>query len=504
MPGDLVIVMDCGSTNVTVAAVDDRGDLIGYAGYPNAPVRQPEGPEGWLIWDLDKVWRKLCDACQQVCARVGRERIRAVTLTTFGADGAPVRNDGTLTYPVICWQDPRTEALAREFRQEMDFWEVFVETGYQVIPFNTLFKLKWLQRYVPEDIEQANCWLMMPGLLNFKLCGEFSIDPTIGGTTMAMDIGWRDWSEKMLTFAGVGRSFFPDWAEPGVVVGKVLQKASVESGLPARIPVVAAGHDTQFAAIGSGAAVGEAILSSGTWEILMVRADRFRPNRFGFEEGLLYEPDALKGFWDPQLLMMGSGVLEWVRSHFYGAVDDREEAYRRMIAEAQSVDAGAGGVTFVPSFVSETGPTRKHHTCGTILGLSLATSRGQVYRAALEGLSFQLRQALDILSKATDYKINGVRVVGGGSKNRLWNQIRADVTGLPVTTIARKEATVIGAALFAFTGAGIFGSVGEGLARFRLSEATLEPSGTRTLYEDLFAKYIRLPRALEGFYSLRS
>lgn len=500
MANDLVVVMDCGSTNATVIAVDDRGEIAASAGRPNGPVRPPEGEEGWRIWDLERVWDLLCDACREVCAQVDPERIRAVTICTFGADGAPVRADGSLTYPPICWQDDRTEPLVERFSDRMPLWEAFEETGYQVIRFNSLLRLIWLREHVPEALERATCWVMMPGLLSHRLTGEFSMDPTSGGTMMAMEMGRRDWSDRMLALAGLDASCFPRWVEPGESIGTVRPDAAEETGLPAGIPVVAAGHDTQFAAIGSGASPGEAILSSGTWEILMLPVDRFAPNRFGFEEGLQYECSALAGRWDPQLLMMGSGVLEWLRSYFYADVTDRQDAYGKMIEDARAVRPGADGVTVLPSFVAETGPTKKYNTRGTILGLEPTTHRGQVYRAGLEGLSFQLRHALGILMEATGFDARGLRVVGGGSRNELWNQIRADVTGLPVTTIAQREATVLGAAMFAFVGAGVFSSVEDAQAQIARAETAFEPSDAREAYEEAFERYRMAPPALEEFY----
>ncbi len=501
MGNEVVVVMDCGSTNASVIAVDSAGAIAASASRPNSPSPQPGCPEGYLIWDLDEVWGRLCDACREVCAQLAPETIRAVTVCTFGADGAPVKRDGSLTYPVICWQDARTEPLAASIGQRIDPWEIYAITGYQVIPFNTLLRLIWLRENVPQALDEADCFLMMPGVLSMRLCGGFAIDPTAAGTMMAMDIARRDWSEKMLSLAGVDPSLFPQWVEPGEVIGETTAQAAEQTGLPQGTPVVAAGHDTQFAAIGSGASPREAILSSGTWEILMLRHDRFEPNRAAFDEGVLVECDAVAGYYNPQLLMMGSAVLEWIREHFYAEVAERSEAYAKMIADAQGVAPGADGVMFLPCFVSSTGPTKKFGTKGTILGLELSTSPAQVYRAALEGLSFQMRHALDILRETTGAAPEAVRCVGGGSKNDLWNQIRADVCRLPIRTISQKEATVLGAAMFGFVGTGVFASIEQAQEQMAGSEATFEPSPEAERYEELYQRYRSLPQALERFYA---
>lgn len=498
MNDELVMVFDCGSTNLRVVAVSPTGELVGQASRPNRAVPQPKGKLGWMVWDLKEIWSKLAQAAREVSAAVGSERIKAVTVTTWGADGAPVRRDGTLTYPPISWQCPRTKRVTDEIVHRMSSWEIFKVTGYQVIPFNTILKMIWLRKNMPETLDEAYTWLMMPGLLTYRFTGKFHIEPTSASTMMAMDLGKRGWSTTMLELAGLEPSFLPEWSEPGQVVGYVTPQASVDCGLRTGIPVTAGGHDTQFALVGSGAGNKEAILSSGTWEILELRVDTFQPNRFGFEEGLLIEADVQPGLWNPQLFWIGSAVLEWIREKLF---TDLDRGYAAMIKEAQRVPAGAENVMLIPSFVRESGPTRKFGAYGTLLGLTLQTSRGNIYRAALEGLSFQLRAALEILTKATGFQVEGIRVVGGGSRNDLWNQIRADVTGLPITVTAQREATVLGAALTAFTGIGRYRSLDEAHSAVKFNEQCFKPSSNCSRYEELFKRYVNVPAALQEFYA---
>ncbi len=503
MPGDVAIVFDCGATNVRVIAVDSDGQMLASASQPNAAMSQPgASDESWRIWDLDEVYGKLADACHRVCEQIDTARIAAVTVTTFGADGAPVRADGTLTYPIISWQGARAQQLTADITELMDPWDIFTETGYQIIYFNSLLRLMWLQQNAPEALASADCWLMMPGVLSMKLCGELSIDPTAAGTMMAMDMACRDWSPRMLALADLDASFFPDWVEPGGVIGQVHTQAAQETGLPQGTPVVATGHDTQFAPYGSGVQPGEALLSSGTWEILLLRVDSFSPNEFGFNEGLMFECDALPGLWNPQLLMMGSGVLEWIREQFFAGEEDRTQTYELMIEMARKIPAGAGGITLVPAFVSDTGPAKQYATGGSILGLTMNATPAEIYRSALEGLSFQMYAALEILQKATGFSAEGIRVVGGGARNQLWNQIRADVTGLPVVTTSEQEATVLGAALFALVGAGVFPSIDEAVASVEMGEVVHEPSADAAAYAPLYERYMLVPPALKDFYGV--
>lgn len=485
------MVFDCGSTNLRVAAINDQGEIMAQASTPNFPVPQP-GHVEWLIWDIDTMWVKLCKLSKQVVDRLEGAKVEAVAVTTWGADGALVKRDGSLAYPAISWQCQRTREIVPKVLESISPREIFRVTGYQVIYFNTLFKLCWIKRNAPEALREAYTWLMMPGLIAYKLCGKFHIDPTSASTTMAMDLGKRDWSPEMLALAGLEPSFFPEWVEPGEIVGFVDEYVSKLTGIPGGVPVVAAGHDTQFAILAAGAGEGEAVLSSGTWEILALRSRSYDPNEKALELGMLIEADAERGKWNPQLLMIASAVIEWLKNLVYPELGPSE--YTAMVNEARKVEPGSGGLIFVPSFVPDSGPLSKYGVKGAILGLQLSSNRGQLYRAAIEGLSMQLKLALESLEQAFSFKAKGVRVVGGGSKNDLWNQIRADVLGLPVSVPRFSEATVLGAGIVAFKGAGVYKSFEEGLKAVSGETRIFEPE-SNDIYYSIYKRFLATLKA---------
>jgi len=495
-----VLVIDCGATTITVAAIDARGRALGQTSRPNSPVPQKGGAKGWLVWDLDALWKTIAACTREVLADVPTGRIRAVTVTTWGADGTVVDASGRPTYPEIAWRCERAADLGRRLVRRLGAEKLFRTAGYPYIHFNTLLRMAWLVRHAPEAVEKASHFLMTPGLVSQRLSGEASIDPTIASTTMAMDQARRDWSDDLLAAAGFPKDLLPRWVEPGQVIGGVTAKAAQATGLAKGTPVVAAGHDTQFALIGSGVRPGEAVVSSGTWEILIARATAFRPNKVSFEGGLLYECDAEPGRWNPQLLMMGSGVLEWVARHWFADVPAGAKRYATMIAEASDEPPGAGGLAVMPAFTG-TGPLARYGTTGALVGLTLNTSRAQVYRAALEGLAFQLADALRVFRRGAGIEPKALRVVGGGARNRLWNQIRADVTGLPVVVPAQVEATALGAAMVALVGAGVYRSVAQARREIDFGETRLRPAKDRhDRYGRLYRAYRKLAPALAPFY----
>jgi L-fuculokinase len=495
---EAIVVLDCGATNLRSIVVGRQGELLAEASRPNSAVPQPGNPT-MKIWDLGAVFTKLCSATKEALGGIRGTSIEGVTVATWGADGAPVKGDGSLAYPVISWQCGRTEALARDLGREIDPWKIYGISGYQVMAINTLFKLMWLREHAPRSLQSADYWLMMPGLVEAELGADPHVDPTSASTTMAMDLRSLDWSEELLDLAGLDPGFFPPWKYPGEITGTVSGEASAKSGIPAGTPIVAGGHDTQFALVGSGASRGEAILSSGTWEIAAIRSESFTPTRSGFEGGVIFESDAVKGWYDPQILMMGSGVLEWLRANFFADIPPGD--YASLIDMGSRAAPGAGGVVLVPSFVSDSGPTRRFGTRGTLLGLELSTTRGEIYRAALEGLSYQLRHALEVLTDSTGMEPESLRVVGGGSKNDLWNRIRADVTQLPVSTTSQKEATVVGAAMVALVGLGVLPSLDQAVEGLDVEITSYHPGPDADFYEDRYRAYREVPVALQPAYA---
>jgi len=270
----------------------------------------------------------------------------------------------------------------------------------------------------------------------------------MAGTSMVTSLSSRSYSGNILSSIGFPEDKMGTPVEPGTVTGKISSRASAETGLPAGLPVIATGHDTQFAIFGSGADVNQPVLSSGTWEILMVRSSGYRSGKEQLEMGITTELDARPGLYNIGNQWIASGMLEWARKTLYP--DVKENPYEVMISGASAVPAGSRGVTVNPGFYEEL----KGKPGGQILGLTMDTTRDEIYRAMLESLSMRLKKGMDALEKAGGFRTDTILCVGGGSKNRLWNQLRADYSGVPVRITDRSETTVLGASMFVQYAAG--------------------------------------------------
>jgi len=261
-----------------------------------------------------------------------------------------------------------------------------------------------------------------------------------------------------------------DPVEAGNIIGKVNNKAASETGIPNGIPVVATGHDTQFAIFGSGAEINEPVLSSGTWEILMVRSESYKTDRKQLDMAITTELDTRPGLFNIGNQWIASGVLEWARKNLYA--DLRENVYETMISGAEKIPSGCNGVTVVPKFYEEL----KGKPGGQILGLTMETTRDEIYRAMLEALSKRLVEGKRVLEDAGGFRTESILCVGGGSKNRLWNRLRADYTGVPIKIIDHKETTVLGASLFVQAACGNAGSPEEARRQIDYKTEIIEPN----------------------------
>ena len=455
---DIAIVFDCGATNVRVIAMDTKGQILASQSAPNETDSDPHH-EGGIIWDIEKMWGKLKAAAKAVTSQIDTSRIAGVTVTTFGVDGAFVDDKGDVLYPVVSWQCERTHPIMDNMDKYMPLEELYGITGVYPYAFNTINKMIWFRENRPDIIDKAHRFLFIPSLFIRNLTGELKNDATMMGTSMMADLGKREFSEEVLSKIGITPDLFGDINEAGDQAGLSHEVALEETGIPVGTPVFFAGHDTQFAVFGSGAELNQPVLSSGTWEILMARTAAFSSTAKELENSLTTEIDAKDKVYDIGQNWLGSGILEWFSRNFYADLKGNK-LYETMIEDGAKVPAFSHGLTINPAFYKDsTGDTG-----GEIQGLTINTSRAEIYRALLESLAQRLKDALDVVEEAGDFKAERIICVGGGSKNRLWNQLRANACQVPIQLIDQKETTVLGASLFVFAGAGLFSSPEEARA----------------------------------------
>ncbi len=494
MKKNLVLVLDCGATNIRTIAVNEKGFIVSVSSVPNHTQPDPEFPD-YRIWDVEEIWKKFGQTTRKVFQEIDPERISAVTVTTFGVDGAPFTASGKMLYPVISWQCSRTAPVMKNIDKYILLKDLYRITGLQPYNFNTINKLIWLKENKPDIVEKMDYFLFISSIFHYYLTGEMITDITMAGTSMLTNLKRRSFSESVLRRIGFSPSIFPNLSEPGTVAGKTCGRAVTDLGIPEGIPVTATGHDTQFAIFGSGAEVGVPVLSSGTWEILMVRSRNIKLSEYLLGQGVTTEFDPIPGRYDIGMQWIGSGALEWIKNNFYPTEARNTGVYDLMIREAEKIASGSNGIRIDPSFY----PGSADAGTGMISGLTIDSRRGEIYRASLEALACRTRQNLSILENTGDFRASQLLVVGGGSKNKLWNQLRADILGIPVKVVKQKETTVLGSALFALFGIGLYESPEEARKVVNFKTEDYYPRRERREeYEKIFEDYVQFFRYRKG------
>ena len=370
MTQDVIVVLDCGATNVRAIAVDATGRMVAKSALPNATQAATEN-SAWHIWPLDEIIEKFAQCCAVIRKDLDASGhcIVGLTVTTFGVDGALLDAQGTMLYPVISWKCPRTVSVMADIDRYFNPDELQRITGVGHFSFNTVHKLIWLKENRPGLVDKAAHWLFISSLINYRLTGVFSTDRTMAGTSQLFDLAKDRFSDEILTRIGIPVSLFPPLVNPGEVIGSLQESAAQRLGLPAGLPVCSAGHDTQFAQFGSGAAMNQPVLSSGTWEILMARTAHVDTGSLSNFRESTCELDSAVGLYNPGLQWLASGVVEWVKDTCWKGVSS-SEVYDQMITEAANIPSGCDGVTMVPDLLMGPGGVGG----GAFNGLSIASS----------------------------------------------------------------------------------------------------------------------------------
>jgi L-fuculokinase len=466
--GDIVIVFDIGATNVRAIAINSKGIINASESVPNNTKPDPYYPD-YRIWDVDEIWKKICRTSRKVVWQINPDDIAGVTVTTFGVDGTLFDRSGKMLYPVVSWQCERTAPIMKNIDKYIPLNDLYAECGVLPFTFNTINKLIWFAEQKPELIEKSHKFLFMPSIFSFLLTGEMLNDTTMAGTSMMTNLDTRKFSKTILDRIGFPADRFSETVEAGTITGTITDQASRQTGIPVKVPVVATGHDTQFAIFGSGAEINQPVLSSGTWEILMVRSERSRSGMKQLDMEITTELDSRPGLYNIGNQWIASGVLEWARKNLYS--DIKKNVYEAMIAGAEKVPSGSNGIKVIPKFYEEL----KGKPGGQILGLTMESTRDEIYRAMLEALSERLVEGKKALEEAGGFKTESILCVGGGSKNRLWNRLRAEYSGVPVKVIDQKETTVLGASMFVQAACGNAPSPEEARSNIDYKTEIIEP-----------------------------
>ena len=168
MKEKVVLVLDCGATNVRAIAIGETGAIKAVHSVPNSTCSDPDYPE-YRIWDVDEIWDKFKTCIGFVLKNIRKPDVTAITVTAFGVDGAPYKRSGKMLYPVISWQCERTHPVMENIGKYIPLSDLFRINGVQPFGFNTINKVIWLKENRPEILEEMDHFLFMPSIFLYLL-----------------------------------------------------------------------------------------------------------------------------------------------------------------------------------------------------------------------------------------------------------------------------------------------------------------------------------------------
>ena len=442
------IGIDVGTSSIKVAAVDPVGKLLAVASSPmSVDVKRP----GWSEQRPEDWWAGTCSAIKQALSEIDSPEVRGVGLSGQMHSLVPLDSQRQVVRPAILWNDVRSSAEAAYVRETVGNESLRRLAGNPSLEGFTVTKLLWMKNNEPDLFAQISHMLLAKDYIRYRLTGELGSEPSDASATLLFDIVNSRWSDEMCGLLNVNSELLPPIIESAQIAGGVTKSAAIATGLAEGVPVVGGGADNACAAIGAGVvSAGDALFSVGTSgtvvapTTLPVTDPEMRIHSMRHAT-----PDTwyLMGV----VLSAGAALDLWRNSSGDATFDD-------LVAEAAMTSAGSGGVTFLPYLTGERTPHADANARGVFFGMHGGTTRGHMTRAVMEGVSFALRDSLELMT-ALDVHPDEAVAVGGGASSAVWLQMLSDVANLPLRTVGPSEGAPLGAAMLAAVGASEFGGV---------------------------------------------
>ena len=412
--------------------------------------------------NADDWWRAVCESTRALLDGVQPSDIAAVSFSGQMMGCLCVDRDGAPLRPSLIWADMRSAKEARAIERNLSGDDFYRIIGHRLSPSYSATKLMWVRDHEPWVYEKTYRMLNAKDYIVFRLTGEFYTEPSDASSTCLMDISTLKWSDTVLSAAGLCRDKLPEIIPSTEIAGRVTKDAAKATGLLEGMPVVMGGGDGSCAAVGCGVVrEGSANLCLGTssWISVATKAPILDPEKKTFTFAHVV-PD----YYIPTGTMQtGGGALSFAVKTLYGAPNgvtpyDKADIYRSVNEEVYASPLGAKGLVFLPYLMGERSPRWNDRARGSYVGLTMAHERGDMLRAVMEGVGYNLGIILDTMRK-NGSTIDSLIAVGGGARNPAFIDILGDILGVSMKVPSDlEEATSMGAA--------ITGAVGIGAIRF--------------------------------------
>ncbi len=452
---DHYLGIDVGTTAVKALVVGEDGNVAGEA---ESALEVSVPSPGWSEQHPDDWWKGMVEAVRASVAAAGVEGVNAIGLSGQMHSSVLLDEDYRVVRPAILWNDVRTTDQCRYITERVGKAGLGRLVGNPALEGFTAPKLLWVREHEPQHFERTRKVLLPKDYVRFLMTGALATEPSDAAGTLLFDVKRGRWSEEMITGLQLDPAMLPPVFGSSEITGTLTDAAADSLGLKAGTPVVGGGADNAAASVGSGVVTpGTLQTSIGTSGAVVAPIDRPR-----VDTGMRIHSfnHAVDDAWYLMGVTLSAGAaLGWYRQTLARPGDSLPE-YEEMIAEADSTEPGANGLTFLPYLSGERTPHADSNARGAFSGLNVAHRRGHLTRAIMEGVTFALRDSLELMRKL-GVDATEVVAVGGGARSEAWRQMQADVLGVPVVRVGPPGGAPYGAAVLAAVGAGRFASVPE-------------------------------------------
>ena len=487
-----VLGCDIGSQSLKALLLSEQGQTCGEASV-SYPIEYPQPT--WAEQSAEAWVDALIKAIRALLSKTG---VSAQDIVALGLDAqvdgvVAVDENGKPLHPAMIWMDrravPQCEVAGRQMSQE----SVFRITGLNLDPYHVAPKIRWLADNEPRLFGQTAHFLLPGSYVALALTGELGVDYSNASSTLLMDVRSRTWSQEMCDLFEIPMRLLPPIYPATQVIGTLLPSMAEEMGLSSTTRVILGSGDEHAACVGAGVTRSGLVCDiAGTAEPVCASSQSVL-----FDESGLVETHCHA---DPELwLLENPGFVSganyrWFRDQFSvqemtRAANEGVDAYELLNAAAETVPPGSDGLIMLPCLMGAMAPTWNALARGTFMGFTLAHKREHFCRAILEGSAYAVRDITDQMLRM-GLPLQEIRVVGGGARSALWRQIKADVTGLPISITNTVETTALGAGILALTGSGMVDTIEDAVSLTTHVVETRQPDPkTSALYEDYYQLY---------------
>ncbi|MEO3944187.1 xylulokinase [Gorillibacterium sp. CAU 1737] len=446
--------VDLGTSAVKCILVDEAGQVkasksVEYPLYQPHPGWAEQNPEDWWIGTAECVKLLLQEA------RIAAAEVLGVGLSGQMHGSVFLDEKLAVIRPALLWCDQRTAEQCEWIEQAVGKERLGELTGNKALTGFTAPKIVWLRQNEPDAYARVAHIMLPKDYVRLKLTGTFGIDVADASGTLLLDVAKRDWSQEVLDKLGIERSWLPPLFESNDIVGTLTPEAAGITGLAEGTPVVAGGGDQACGAVGVGVVKpGIASVAMGTSGVVFVHDGTYQEDP---ERRLHSFCHGVPGKWHRMGVMLAAGgSFQWWKNHFGFeelelAKKEGRDVYDLLTTRAQEAPIGSEGLLFAPYLTGERVPHPDPKARGGFIGLNLRHSKAHLTRAVMEGITFGLRDSLELM-KESSVEVTELRVNGGGAKSRFWRQMIADVFGYPVVTVNSTDGPAYGAAVMAASG----------------------------------------------------